>query len=329
VKIGANETQGRPGQLHGEREAQPRRDGGRLRNREGQTEQRANVTGNDTETVGAVRVTIAGLGMPSIPGPKDIASVVVPHTLGAAAQDISPGLAGGALSDLFSGASLADVARSSADGIATAAIGGAISGDIGGSVKDAVGLPSSTPDLGAALQKMASPENLMAMGKELAMNAIFKGSILRDTRGVYTRMIGGAQVSVAGGTIMNGANFLFTELIGGLKATLSAKASIMQSASKFLVHNVGGLVLRKSKEDMSMSSKRSVVTVGATTTMHSDEKVELRGKVIEIEGQSSVKLTSGGVTIELTPDKATISGSLRTKSGNSIKISGNPDKLTA
>lgn len=288
-----------------------------------------NVTGNDTETVGAVRLTIAGIGMPSIPGPKEIASVVVPHTLGAMAQDISPGLAGGAVAGLLSGASLADVAKSAGEGLADAAISGAISGDMGGAMKDAIGLPSGAPDLGASLEKMASPENLMAMGKEMAMDALLKGSILRDTRGVYTRMIGGAQVSVAAGTIMNGANYLFTEVIGGLKATISAQASIMQSASKFLVHTVGGLVLRKSKEDMSMSSKRSVVTVGATTTMHSDQKIELRGKVIEIEGQSKVTLKSGGTVIELGPDGASISGNLKLKSGDKIKIAGNPDKLTA
>ena len=110
---------------------------------------------------------------------------------------------------------------------------------------------------------------------------------------------------------------------------MSAKGSLMQSASKFLIHTVGGLVMRKSKEDMSMSSNRSVVTVGAMTKMHSDEKVELRGKVIEIEGQSKVSLKSGDLLIELTPDTVKIAGKMRVKSGEKIKITGNPDKLTA
>jgi type VI secretion system secreted protein VgrG len=288
-----------------------------------------NVIGNDTETVGSVRLTIAGLGMPSIPSPKDIASNVVPHTLGALAQDISPGLAGGAVAGLLQGGSLSDVAKTAGEGLAEAALEGAMSGDMAGALKGAVGIPSAMPDVGAKLKEMVSPENLIAKGKEMVMGALFKGMILRDTRQVYTRMIGGAQVAVAGGSITNTSNWLFTELVGGVKATLAAQGSIMQSASKFLIHNVGGLVMRKSKEDMSISSKRSVVTVGATTTMHSDEKVELRGKVIEIEGQSGVTLKSGDLTISLGPDKATITGNLRAKSGDKIKISGNPDKLTA
>jgi type VI secretion system secreted protein VgrG len=288
-----------------------------------------NVRGNDTETVGSVRITIAGIGKPSIPGPQEIANVVVPHTLGAAAQDIAGGLAGGAVADLIGGASLADVAKGAGTKLAGAAANGIMNGDLGGAMKGAVGLPEGAPDLGGALEKMASPENLMAMGKQMAMDALFKGTINRDTRGVLTRMIGGAYVSAAGGSIMNSANYVFTELVGGLKLSTSIKGSLMQSASKFLIHTVGGLVMRKSKEDMSMSSNRSVVTVGTMTKMHSDEKVELRGKVIEIEGQTKVSLKSGDLLIELTPDTVKIAGKMRVKSGEKIKITGNPDKLTA
>ena len=144
-----------------------------------------------------------------------------------------------------------------------------------------------------------------------------------------TRRVAGAQIVAAAGNIINGSNYLFTELIGGLKLTMSAKGSIMQSASKFLIHTVGGMIMRKSKEDMSTSAKRTVVTVGGVANLHSDEKVELRSKVIEIEGMTKVALKSGYLLSELAPDKATIKGDLRVKSGDKIKIAGNPDKLTA
>jgi len=191
-----------------------------------------------------------------------------------------------------------------------------------------VGLPSGTPDVAGALKDAFSADKLKQMGKDMVMDAIFKGSITRDTRKVFTRMVGGAQIVAAGGTITNGANYLFTEIIGGLKMTLS-NASIMQSASKFLVHTVGGLIMRKSKEDMSMSAKRSVVIIGGTATMHSDEKVELRGKVIEIEALQSLTLKSGDLSIQLEPTKVSIKGSILAKSAQTITISGNPDKLTA
>ncbi len=286
------------------------------------------VTGNDTENVGSLRFTLTGIGKVSVPSPKEIAQVVVPHTLGAAAQEIGGGLVGGAVGDLLGGASLGDVGAGVANKLGDAAISGAMSGDIGGALKDAVGLPSGTPDVAGALKESLSADNLKKLGTDMVMDAIFKGSISRDTRKVFTRMVGGAQIVAAGGSIMNGANYLFTEVIGGLKLTLS-NATIMQSASKFLIHTVGGLIMRKSKEDMSVSAKRTVVTVGGMAKMHSDEKVELRGKVIEIEAAQSVTLKSGALMVQLEPATVTIKGPVLAKAGQSITISGNPDKLTA
>jgi len=287
-----------------------------------------NVIGNDVENVGSLRFTLTGIGSVSIPSPQDIAQVVVPHTLGAVAEEIAGGLAGGAIGDLVGGKSLGEVFAGVASTLGNAAVSGLASGDVGGALKDAVGLPSGTPDVAGALKDAFSADKLKQMGKDMVMDAIFKGSITRDTRKVFTRMVGGAQIVAAGGTITNGANYLFTEIIGGLKMTLS-NASIMQSASKFLVHTVGGLIMRKSKEDMSMSAKRSVVIIGGTATMHSDEKVELRGKVIEIEALQSLTLKSGDLSIQLEPTKVSIKGSILAKSAQTITISGNPDKLTA
>jgi len=167
------------------------------------------------------------------------------------------------------------------------------------------------------------------MAKGMALDMLLKGTITRDVRKRLTRMVGGAWVSIAGGSIMNSTGKVFTEVIGGLKLTTSVKSSITQSASKFLVDAVGGMVMRKSKDVMSMSSKKSVVRIGGAATLHSDELMELRGKEIEIEGQTSVTLRSGDLLIEMTPTSTTIKGTLKVSSGDQIKIAGNPDELTA
>jgi hypothetical protein len=80
---------------------------------------------------------------------------------------------------------------------------------------------------------------------------------------------------------------------------------------------------------MTLSAKRSWVTVTGTVTMHSDERVELRGKEILIEAREKVVLQSNGLLIELAPDKTTISGKIALKGGATIEFTGNPDKLTA
>ena len=173
-----------------------------------------------------------------------------------------------------------------------------------------------------------SADQLVAGAKDMALDMLLKGTISRDVRKRLTRTVGGAWVQLAGGSIMNSTGKLFVEAIGGLKLT-ATKGSIMQSATKFLVDTVGGMVMRKSKDDMSVSAMKTVVRIGAMAKMHSDELLELRGKEIEIEGQEKVTLKSGDMLIELTPTGTTIKGTLKVQSGDSIKIAGNPDELTA
>jgi hypothetical protein len=167
-----------------------------------------------------------------------------------------------------------------------------------------------------------------ALGQGI-LDEVFKGTISKDTRKVLTRMIGAAEIVAAGGSVSVGANYLHTEIVGGLKASWALEGNVSQGASKFLVHTVGGMILRKSQEDMSMAAKKTVIRVGGMAKLHSDEKIELRGKEIEIEGQTKVSLKSGDLSIELTPSSMAIKGSIKIKSGTNIKVSGKPDKLTA
>ncbi len=267
----------------------------------------------------------------SVPGPKDMMKTLVPHTLGAAADAVGgSGVFASSLVDLGSGARLGDVAKSAGESMANAAIGAMQGGgDVGQAVTSALGLPSGG-DLGSAMKSLVpTGDQLGNMAKGMALDMLLKGTITRDVRKRLTRVVGGAWVAFAGGSISNSTGKLFTEVIGGLKLTTSVQSSISQTAGKFLVDTVGGMVMRKSKDDMSMSSKRSVVRIGAAATLHSDELMELRGREIEIEGQTSVTLRSGDLLIEMTPNATTIKGTLKVSSGDQIKIAGNPDELTA
>lgn len=289
-----------------------------------------NVQGNDVESVGGLRLTFAGIPSVSIPSPKDMMKTLVPHTLGAITDGIgASGVFAQSAVDLGSGARLGDVAANAGKAAAEAAIGALSSGgDVGAAVSGAMGLPKGG-DLGAALKgAIPSADQLVAGAKDMALDMLLKGTISRDVRKRLTRTVGGAWVQLAGGSIMNSTGKLFVEAIGGLKLT-ATKGSIMQSATKFLVDTVGGMVMRKSKDDMSVSAMKTVVRVGAMAKMHSDELLELRGKEIEIEGQEKVTLKSGDMLIELTPTGTTIKGTLKVQSGDSIKIAGNPDELTA
>ncbi len=289
-----------------------------------------NVAGNDVENVGSLRLTFAGIPTVSIPGPKDMMKTVVPHTLGAVTDGIgASGVFAQAAVDLGSGKRLGEVAAEGGKALADAAIGAMQNGgDVGAAVGNAMGLPKGG-DLGAALKgAVPSADQLLQGAKDKVMDMILRGNITRDVRKRLTKTVGGAWVQLAGGSILNSTGKLFVEGVGGLKLT-ATKGSIMQSATKFLVDTVGGMVLRKSKDDMSVSAKKTVVRVGAMAKMHSDELLELRGKEIEIEGQTKVSLKSGDMIIELSPTGTTIKGTLKVQSGDAIKIAGNPDELTA
>jgi hypothetical protein len=50
--------------------------------------------------------------------------------------------------------------------------------------------------------------------------------------------------------------------------------------------------------------------------------------VIHLEAKSKLTIQAGGLKFELAPDKITIAGPIKLTSGNTIKVSGNPDHLT-
>ncbi|UQA63169.1 type VI secretion system Vgr family protein [Polyangium aurulentum] len=154
------------------------------------------------------------------------------------------------------------------------------------------------------------------------------GAIDRSVQERFTRIVGGASIALAGGSVAHQAGKLLVEAIGGSKLTVAVKESIKQAVIDNLSTVVAGLVLRKSKDDMSVSSKQSKVEVGVSAIFQSAERVELRSTEIEITADAQFTLTAGGLAIEMTPDMVKIQGPVKLDSDEKIKISGNPDKLT-
>ena len=154
------------------------------------------------------------------------------------------------------------------------------------------------------------------------------GSIDRSIQETFLRTVGGSQIAVAKGSIAHQGGELLLESAGGSKLTVASEQSIKQSVEGKLDTTVDGMVLRKSKDDMSVSAKKTTASVGASMTYDSAERVELRSKVIELNASASITLTAGGLSIEMTPAGVTIVGPLKEKSGTKITVRGNPDKLT-
>lgn len=302
------------------------------------------VAGNDTENVGAVRMTISGGFGVDIPDPKAIMTKLVASGAEAYAKalkvEFGESPLGEALGSMVTGTSpkdaLTGLAKQGGEKAADALLSGkgpaealgAVTGDLSkvsltdmaGALKDA--LPSAesvASELTGGLSDVRSVSDLL--------DKVVKGSIMRTTGKRYLRLVGGALVELAGKTITNAANKLYLEMVGGMKLTTSATHNIQHSAAKLYSTTVGMMSLRKAKGDVTTASKKSTITVGGATMIKSDEKLELHGKEIEIQALSGFSLKSGGLGIELSATAAKLTGEMKLKAGEAVKVAGGPDKL--
>lgn len=154
------------------------------------------------------------------------------------------------------------------------------------------------------------------------------GSIDRHVQERFTRIVGGAYIALAGGSIAHEGGEMLTETVSGLKLTVATEQNIKESVSGKLDTTVTGLCLRMSKDDMSVSAKKTDVNVGASVTLGSAERVELRSKEIELVASSSITLQAGALLIKMTPGEVQIQGPMKQKSETKITVRGNPEKLT-
>ncbi len=261
------------------------------------------VQGNDSENVGSIRLTISGGFGLDIPKPKDIMSKLVAS--GAEAYEK-------ALKIEFGGSSAGDVAQS--------LLAGTQKGDLAGALQQSLPTPEAlASDLTGGLSDVRSVGDLA--GK------MVKGSINRTVGQAHLRLIGAALLEVAGQTITNVSNKLYAEIVGGMKLTTSTTSNIQRSVAELYTTTVGGLSLRKAKGDISTASKKSTITVAGATLVESKERLELHGKEIELDAGSGFSLTSGSMGIQMGTDSAKITGELKLKAGNTVRVAGGPDKL--
>ena len=153
-------------------------------------------------------------------------------------------------------------------------------------------------------------------------------SIARISGKLMTRTIGGSYTAVAEGAMANQAGRTFAETVGGSKFTMSETGGILQTVSGFLTVNVGGAVLREAVDDMSVSSKKSKIKIATDAGLESAVRFEMHSDTIHLEAKSKLTIKAGGLLFQLEPDKITIAGPVKLKSGNTIRVSGNPDHLT-
>ncbi len=193
--------------------------------------------------------------------------------------------------------------------------------DIAGALSAAVPSPASM--LSAAtggLSDVRSPSDLLSF---------LHGAINRRAEKRFQRLVGGAEIKIAGGNITHEAGLVLLETVGGVKATITVKGGIEKSVQNRMVHLVGGVALRKAKDDYNTSSKKSDIRVGGLARLKAGEKAELRSKHVELEAATSFVLKSGEVQIELKPGETSIAGTMKFEAGGKINVIGGPDDLTS
>lgn len=144
---------------------------------------------------------------------------------------------------------------------------------------------------------------------------------LKEIQGSYMQLAEEGQISHAAGD-------LFQEEIEGMKHTTSSEENISQANGGKVIRKIEGDIIRKAKGRVTTSSKESNIKIDGNFELTSQcEKVEVRGKEIELVAQSKFTFESGGLTIELTPDTIRIAGDIKLSSDKKIEFTGN-DKMT-
>ncbi|MCC6527472.1 MAG: type VI secretion system tip protein VgrG [Polyangiaceae bacterium] len=267
------------------------------------------VSGDDAEKVGTVRLSIVGsLGAPSPVAMAKNALESAP-TPASAAQAVAGGVLAGAKGGLGGGGGMA--------GAAAGALGGA-----GSALRGMV--PSPQGMLASATGGLSEGVSLGAL-----VGLACQGGIDRHGASRMTRMVGGAHVAAALGTINVSAHYGYAEVVGGAKLTVAATGSIHQSVGGPLALTVGGAILKKATGSMSYSAKATSIRVGGAARYGSAETFRVMcDGTITIEAASELALSSGALELKLTPSETTMKGKLELHSNEKITVTGGKDNVT-
>lgn len=269
-----------------------------------------NVSDNDTEAVSGDRTTFVGsVSIDSPPDPELMATLV-------------PASANG-FSDALGDQAVQKVMGSSTAGEYTGSVGsrGFPSPTGAGQTDAAKGGPV---DASSAMENV-SPSQDRALnppdGKTSDANN-FKGMIQRSVEKLFTKQISGGYMKLAGLQIVHDVGKVIRETVDGNKTTTSLEENITQTIAGEFLRMVDGDVHREAKGRVTASAKTSDITVGQNMELRSEEKIEVRGKEIELVAETSFKLQTGGLIIELTPDTIKVVGDTKLSSADTIVIKG-------
>ncbi len=260
--------------------------------------------------------------------PSNVIGAVNSVIHGGGAAGAVSGLLGGspvgtAITGLLSGGSVASAASGLLGGAgpAGAALSSLLSGGGAASLAGAA--------KGAATGALSSATRGLSDGISLdkLIESLCSGSIDRSTTTHLGRMVGGAYIALSLGNITTGVGYGYAETVGGAKLTVAGEG-IGQTVGGPLATTVGGLIMRKAKGNMSVTAEKTVVRVGGTATLSSEERIEIHGEEIYLEAATELTFGGGGMSMTLAPGKLSIEGKMKLDAGDKIVVTGNKDILT-
>ncbi|MFO0756250.1 MAG: type VI secretion system tip protein TssI/VgrG [Byssovorax sp.] len=195
----------------------------------------------------------------------------------------------------------------------------------GGSASSA--LTSAAMGAGMALASGGGIAGAMASAKSSAAGMVSHGTISRTTSKAIRRAVGGAFVSVSGDNTTTSVTLAYAETVGGDKSTTAMTGGISEQVDGPLTITVSGSVVRTSKDDMLMMSKQSKMDVATDASYSAGKRMQVSGKVIEIDAPSTITLGSGGLEIAFDPGSIRMTGTVRFVA-DKISHTGNTLTLT-
>jgi len=250
---------------------------------------------NDSESVGSLRLTVAG-GI-HLPNPVEALKGYV---------------------ETIKGAGTGSFAGSTAASVGTAYLSGGTAGMAGAAQNAASSLIPTPPSLVTDLAKG---------GGLKALSSLLVGSVTRSSKLVLNRMVGGAFVTVALGSITTTGGDAYVETVGGARITSAVKGTIDQTAQKMKVR-VGQSIIRKAQEDLSYSANISEVEAGSLVSLSAKNEFEIESAEIVIEASTKLALQAGDAVIELLPAAIQIKGPAVLRANEKIAVTGGYEELT-
>lgn len=202
-----------------------------------------------------------------------------------------------------------------------------VAGGLGPSGSASSALEGAAKSAGMALASGGGIAGAMASAKSSAAGMVSHGTISRTTSKAIRRAVGGAFVSVSGDDTTLSVTLAYAETVGGNKSTTAMTGGISEQVDGPLTITVGGSVMRTAKSDMTVMSKNSQIEVATDAAYSAGKKLQVSGKVIEIDAPSSLTLGSGGLQIAFDPGSIRMNGTVRFVA-DKISHTGNTLTLT-